>query len=99
LCGIYLIRISLGIDLNAKLWWRSLRDFIGLSDLILVVTFLSREEKSNQKKTPVSRLTLRVAAAAGARGNSPAVGGLRQSACFNPSATSMLGAGQREIKN
>jgi hypothetical protein len=31
------------------------------ADLILVVTFLSREEKSNRKKTPVTHLTLRVA--------------------------------------
>ena len=29
--------------------------------LLFSVTFLSREKKSNQKKTPVSRLTLRVA--------------------------------------
>jgi hypothetical protein len=43
-------------------------------------------------------LTLRVAVAAGARGNSPAVGGLRQSARLFPSASSMLGAGQREFK-
>jgi hypothetical protein len=37
------------------------------------VHFLSRERKLNQKKTPVSRLTLRVDDAAGARGNSPAM--------------------------
>jgi hypothetical protein len=36
------------------------------------VHFLSRERKLNQKKTPVSRLTLRVDDATGARGNSPA---------------------------
>jgi hypothetical protein len=38
----------------------------------MFVHFLSRERKPNQKKTPVSRLTLRVDDATGARGNSPA---------------------------
>jgi len=47
----------------------------------------------------LSRFTLRVVAADGARGNSPACGGVRQSARFNPSATPMLGAGQREIQS
>jgi hypothetical protein len=61
LSGFYPIRISLCIDLNAKLWCRPLRGFIGWGDLILVFTFLSREEKSNQKKTPVFRSALRVA--------------------------------------
>jgi len=42
---------------------------------------------------------LRVVTAAGARGNSPACGGVKQSAHFNPSALPMLGAGQREIQN
>jgi hypothetical protein len=37
----------------------------------LYVHFLSREKKTNQKKPPVSRFTLRVVATAGARGNSP----------------------------
>ena len=63
--------------------------------LYWIVTFLSREKKSNQKKTPVSRFTLRVVVAAGARGNSPACGRLKQSACFIPAAPPMLGAGQR----
>jgi len=42
----------------------------------MVLHFLSREKKTKQKKTPVSRLTLRFVQpadeAAGARGNSPA---------------------------
>jgi hypothetical protein len=61
----------------------------------MVVTFLSREKKRNQKKTPMSRYILRVAIVVGARGNSPAVGALKQSVRLFPSATSMLGAGQR----
>jgi len=55
-----------------------------------------------QKKTPVSRgpygAALRVADTAGARGNSPAWGGVKQSVRFFPAASSMRGAGQREIK-
>jgi hypothetical protein len=56
------------------------------------VTFLSREKKSNQKKPPVSRSILRVVEPAGARGDSPACSGLKQSARFYPSTLSMLGA-------
>jgi len=41
---------------------------------------------------------LRVADVAGARGNSPACGGVRQSARFNPFAAPMLGAAQRDMK-
>jgi hypothetical protein len=37
---------------------------------LLVLHFLSREKKTKQKKTPVSRLTLRVVDATGARRNS-----------------------------
>ncbi len=44
----------------------------GVLSLEWFLHFLSREKKTKQKKTPVSRYTLRVAAAAGARGNSPA---------------------------
>jgi hypothetical protein len=36
------------------------------------LTFYSSVKKTNPKKTPVSRFNLCVAAAAGARGNSPA---------------------------
>jgi hypothetical protein len=61
----------------------------------LFLHFLSREKKTKQKKTPVSRFSLRVATSAGARGNSPAVCELRQSARFFPPASPMLGAGQR----
>ena len=46
----------------------------------------------------MSRFLLRVDGVAGARGNSPAFGGLRQSARLFPSTPSMLGAGQKEIK-
>jgi hypothetical protein len=49
-------------------------------------------KKTNQKKTPASRFTLRVAAAAGARRNSLA---LKQADALFPSAASMRGAGQR----
>jgi len=38
----------------------------------LIVHFLSRERKRNQKKTPVSRLILRVVDGGGACRNSPA---------------------------
>jgi len=65
----------------------------------MIASFSSTWKKTKQKKTPVSRLTLRVATAAGARGNSPACGGVRQSARFNPSVAPMLGAEQREIQN
>jgi hypothetical protein len=65
---------------------------------VFVSSFLSREKKTKQKKTPVFSFILRVVAADGARGNSPAVGGLRQSARFFPSTPSMLGAEQKEIK-
>jgi hypothetical protein len=69
----------------------------------LVPSFSSPWKKTKQKKTPVSRLILRVAAADGARGNSPACGkpsaGSDKSARFFPSAPSMLGAGQRDIQN
>jgi hypothetical protein len=61
----------------------------------LIVHFLPRGRKRNQKKTPVSRLTLRVVAATGARGNSLS---LRQSAHFFPFAAPMLGAGQWDYK-
>jgi hypothetical protein len=44
----------------------------------------------------LSRFLLRVVAAAGARGNSPACSGLRQPARFIPSAPSMLGAAQKD---
>jgi succinyl-CoA synthetase beta subunit len=64
----------------------------------MVSSFSVTLQKTKQKKTPVSRLTLRVAVAVGARGNSPAVGALKQSARLFPSATAMLGAGQREKK-
>jgi len=67
--------------------------------VIKSVHFLSRERKRNQKKAPVPRFFLRVAASVGARGNSPACGGLKQSAHFLPTAPSMLGAGQREIRS
>jgi hypothetical protein len=60
------------------------------------LTFLSRERKVRQKKAPVSRLILRVVAAAGARENSSACGGLKQSARFDPATPPMLGAGQRD---
>jgi hypothetical protein len=49
---------------------------------IHIVHFLARARKPNQKKAPVSRFILRVAETAGARGNSPAFGGLKQSARF-----------------
>jgi len=65
---------------------------------LTIVHFLARTRKRNQKKAPVSRFLLRVDGVAGARGNSPAFGGLRQSARLFPSTPSMLGAGQREIK-
>jgi hypothetical protein len=55
------------------------------------VTFLSCEKKSTQKKTPVSRLTLRVGDADSARRNSLA---LKQADALFPSAPPMLGAGQ-----
>jgi len=45
----------------------------------------------------VSRFFLRVADTADARGNSPACGGLRQSARILSVASAMLSAGQREI--
>jgi hypothetical protein len=38
-----------------------------------ILHFLSRDKKTKQKKTPVSRFILRVVAVAGARGNSPAL--------------------------
>jgi len=59
--------------------------------------FSSAWQKSNQKKTPVTRFILRVVDPDGARGNSPRwLAGLRQSARFFPSDPPMLGAGQRE---
>jgi len=63
---------------------------------LTIVHFLARTRKRNQKKAPVSRFLLRVDGVAGARGNSPAFGGLRQSARLFPSTPSMLGAGQWE---
>jgi hypothetical protein len=63
-----------------------------------VSSFSATWQKTKQKNTPVSRYTLRVAVAAGARGNSPVCVGLKQSARLIPSASSMLGAEQREIK-
>jgi hypothetical protein len=60
-------------------------------------TFYDSIRKSNQNKTPVFRLILRVADAPGAHGNSPACGGLRQSARFFPAVSAMLGAEQREL--
>jgi len=63
-----------------------------------VSSFSATWQKTKQKNTPVFRLILRVAVAAGARGNSPACGGLKQSARLFLSASPMLGAGQREIK-
>ena len=52
--------------------------------------------KANQKKTPVSRLTLRVGDTLGAHQNS-----LRSNrpVRFFPSAPPMLGAGQRELNH
>jgi hypothetical protein len=68
-------------------------------------SFSSTWKKTNQKKTPVSRgpygAALRVAAATGARGNSPAFAKASadsdRSARLNPVASSMLGAGQRGL--
>jgi hypothetical protein len=57
----------------------------------------THQENEAKENAPVPRI-LRVVAAVGASGNSPAVGGLRQSARLFPSASSMLGAGQRELK-
>jgi hypothetical protein len=78
------------------LWWRN-REIPSIRGAFLkyFLHFLSREKKTKQKKTPVSRFFLRVANTVGARGNSPAVGKLRQSTRFFPPASSMLGAGQR----
>jgi hypothetical protein len=63
-------------------------------------SFSSAWKKTNQKKTPVSRFFLRFVDTAGARGNSPAYGkpsaGSDKSARFDPAASPMLGAGQRE---
>jgi hypothetical protein len=44
----------------------------------------------------VSRFLLRVADPDGARRNSPACGGFKQADALFPSASTMLGAGQRE---
>jgi hypothetical protein len=44
----------------------------------------------------VSRFALRVANAAGAHRNSPACGGLKQADALLPSASTMLGAEQRD---
>ena len=43
----------------------------GMNFLKLFLHFLSREKKTKQQKTPLSRFILRLDAAAGARGNSP----------------------------
>jgi hypothetical protein len=61
----------------------------------MFVHFLSREKKTNQKKPPVSRFILRVAEAAGARGNSPVYQRTQTVRALFPSASAMLGAGQR----
>jgi hypothetical protein len=56
------------------LWWRPRRGSIDTGGLFEIISsFLSRDKKAKQKKTPVPRLTLRVAVAAGARGNSSAL--------------------------
>jgi hypothetical protein len=60
-------------------------------------SFSSTWKKTNQKKTPVSRLILRVGDPDGARRNSPAYGGLKQADALFPSASPMLGVGQREF--
>jgi hypothetical protein len=65
--------------------------------LFMFVHFLPRGRKRNQKKTPVPRLTLRSPMRPEHAETHPPNGGLRQSAHFNPSAPSMLGAGQRVI--
>jgi hypothetical protein len=59
------------------------------------MTYYELIKKTNQKKPPVSRSTLRVDDTAGARRNSPACGGLKQADALFPSASTMLGAGQR----
>jgi len=66
----------------------------------LIVHFLSRERKRNQKKTPVSRWILRVPSAVGRAETPPAfaktAAGLKQVAASFSSADGMLGAGQRD---
>jgi len=53
-------------------------------------------EENEPKEDAVSRLALRVVDTAGARGNSPRFQrGSNRSARFFPSASPMLGAGQR----
>jgi hypothetical protein len=48
-------------------------------------------KERTKRKRPCHGVVLRVADTAGARGNSPACGGLRQSASFLPSVLAMLG--------
>ncbi|MBC2733774.1 MAG: hypothetical protein HF981_05400 [Desulfobacteraceae bacterium] len=89
-CGnLFVIPAQAGIQLFQWVMDSRLRGSDGLR------TFYGSIKKTNQKKTPVPRLLLRVAAAVGSRGNSPPFGGVKQSAHFFPSAPSMLGAGQR----
>jgi hypothetical protein len=62
---------------------KNLEEFTDLErDLPLGVHFLSRERKRTKRKRPCHGVVLRVADTDGARGNSPACGGLRQSARF-----------------
>jgi hypothetical protein len=58
---------------------------------------LQTHQENEAKENALVPRILRVVAAVGARGNSPAVGGLRQSARLFPLTSPMLGAGQREI--
>jgi hypothetical protein len=67
--------------------------------LVWNCSFSSTWKKTNQKKTPVSRLILRVADTAGARGDSPRFQrDSDKSARLIPAASPMLGAGQRDFE-
>jgi hypothetical protein len=56
-------------------------------------------EENEPKEDALSRLTLRVVVASGARGNSPRLQrGSNKSAHFDPATSPMLGAGQWNMK-
>jgi len=68
--------LYLGIDIGPSAMVEEPERFYQFGKMFFVeCSFSSAWKKTNQKKTPMSRMTLRVAASAGARGNSPALQG------------------------